>query len=144
MIFRTPYITAAISAIATLVIVIAVTAALKDDTTNGATVGTSTMAEPPLACEGYDPDWYLTLAGPDAQFTYGGRKLDVEVPQSSIAEGHDWPRAYTLLANSDTAIVVINQTSCTSGNRQWPVTAHILTQRGQSPILLTGCCTVAE
>lgn len=105
---------------------------------------TAALAEPPLSCEGHDPDWFLTLAGPESQLHYDKRKTDFKVPQSNVAEGHDWPRAYTLVSDFDTAIVVVNEASCHLGNTSWPITAHILTQRGQTPILLTGCCTVAE
>lgn len=103
----------------------------------------SAQADPPLACEGYDPDWFLTLAGPVAQLRYL-RKTDFEIPQHSVAEGKDWPRAYTLVAEFDTAIVLIDKDDCKLGDQTWPIKAHVLTQRGQTPILLSGCCTVAE
>lgn len=105
---------------------------------------TAASAEPPLSCEGNEPDWFLTLAGPEAQFRYDKRKTGFKIPQSNAAEGHDWPRAYTLVSDFDTAIVLINEATCMLGNTSWPNAAHILTQRGQTPILLTGCCTVAE
>ncbi len=103
----------------------------------------SALAEPPLSCEGHGPDWFLTLAGSHAQFNFR-RKTEFNIPQSSHAEGRNWPRAYTLIADFDTAIVVVNESACALGDSQWPITAHVLTQRGQTPILLTGCCTVAE
>ena len=105
---------------------------------------TIAMAEPPLSCEGHDPDWFLTLAGPESQFRYDKRKTDFKIPQSNVAEGHDWPRAFTLVADFDTAIVLIDEATCLLNETSWPITAHVLTQRGQTPILLTGCCTVAE
>lgn len=108
-----------------------------------ALIATTAVAEPPLTCEGHDPDWFLTLAGPEAQFTFQ-RKNSFDIPQSSVAEGRNWPRAYTLIAEFDTAIVVVNEVQCDLEGRTWPITAHVLTQRGQHPILLTGCCTVAE
>ena len=116
---------------------------LKRTTTAVLLATSAVQAEPPLACEGYEPDWFLTLAGPVAQLRYL-RKTDFDIPQSTTAEGRDWPRAYTLIAEFDTAIVVINETACILGDQTWPITAHVLTQRGQTPILLTGCCTVAE
>ena len=44
------------------------------------------------------------------------------------------------MAEFDTAIVVVNEATCDLEGRPWPLTANILTQRGQTPILLTGCC----
>ncbi|MFV2052744.1 hypothetical protein [Aliiroseovarius sp. YM-037] len=105
------------------------------------------MAEaelPPLACEGAAPDWTLTLAGPVAQLTIE-RPIDMTVPQSSVAEGADWPRALTLVGDRDTAIVILDEEMCSTAHAKgFPIEAHILTQRGTTPILLTGCCTVAE
>ena len=106
-------------------------------------LGTVAQAEPPLSCEGIDPDWYLTLAGTTATLDYL-RKNTFDIPQTNAAEGRDWPRAYTLIAEFDTAIVLVNEATCDLDGRPWPLTANILTQRGQTPILLTGCCTVAE
>ena len=105
------------------------------------------MAEaelPPLACEGAAPDWTLTLAGPVAQLTIE-QPIDMTVPQSSVAEGADWPRALTLVGDRDTAIVILDEETCSTAQvKDFPIEAHILTQRGTTPILLTGCCTVAE
>ena len=100
-------------------------------------------ADAPLTCEGLGPEWDLTLAGTTARFTYQ-RSNTFDVPQSSVAEGHDWPRAYTLIAEFDTAILLVDKATCALGADTWPFTAHVLTQRGQTPILLTGCCAVAE
>ena len=105
--------------------------------------GAPALASPPLACDGERPEWHLTLAGPVARFEYL-RSNDFEIPQSSTAEGRDWPRAYTLIADFDTAIVLVDEKPCMLGGQDWPLPAHVLTQRGQEPILLTGCCTVAE
>lgn len=99
---------------------------------------------PPLACEGAAPDWTLTIAGPVARLTIE-RPLDMTVPQSSVAEGADWPRALTLVGDRDTAIVILDEEACSTAHaKDFPIEAHILTQRGTTPILLTGCCTVAE
>ncbi|MCP9482066.1 hypothetical protein NNA36_08850 [Shimia sp. CNT1-13L.2] len=100
-------------------------------------------ADAPLTCEGVGPDWDLTLAEDSASFTFQ-RSDRFDVPQSSIAEGHDWPRAYTLIAEFDTAILLVDKATCALGADTWPFKAHVLTQRGQTPILLTGCCAVAE
>ncbi|MDO6798223.1 hypothetical protein [Shimia thalassica] len=109
-----------------------------------ALAASAAQAEPPLACEGHDPEWYLTLAGPVAQFRFHKRKTDFDIPHSTVAQGRDWPRAYTLISSFDTAIVVTNETACSLGDTNWPISVHVLTQRDTTPILLTGCCTVAE
>lgn len=106
-------------------------------------IATVASADLPLSCEGRGPDWQLALAGDSASFTFQ-RSDRFDVPQSSIAEGHDWPRAYTLIAEFDTAILLVDKATCALGADTWPFTAHVLTQRGQTPILLTGCCAVAE
>ncbi|WP_204114372.1 hypothetical protein [Shimia biformata] len=101
-------------------------------------------ADLPLACEGSNPDWYLTYAGPVAVLDFG-RKTQFDIPQRSVAEGRaDWPRAYTLIAEADTAILLVDEVACETPHGRFPIRAHVLTQRGQTPILLTGCCTVAE
>lgn len=109
-------------------------------------VTTPMRAEPldfPLACEGSDPDWYLSTGGTVATFDFG-RRGTFDIRQSSHAEGRDWPRAYTLIAEFDTAILVLDEGTCQTAHGSFPIRAHVLTQRGETPILLTGCCTVAE
>ncbi len=94
---------------------------------------------PSLACQGAAPDWMLTIAGGTAQFTFQ-RQSDMTIPHQTSAEGQDWPKALTLISRNDTAIVIIDNRACNEA----PYTAEVLTQRGQTPILLTGCCTAIE
>ncbi len=94
---------------------------------------------PPLACHGDTPDWALTLAEETAQFTFQ-RESQMTIPHQTSAEGRDWPKAVTLISRNDTAIVIIDNLACNEA----PYTVHVLTQRGQTPILLTGCCTAME
>ncbi|WP_298357444.1 hypothetical protein [uncultured Litoreibacter sp.] len=100
---------------------------------------------PPLACEGDTPDWQLGLYGETAQFTYNGKALDMTVPQITHAESADFPKALTLLAARDTAILILNKRRCDSNFvTAFPFEVNILTQKGETPVILTGCCTVAE
>ncbi|WP_372884759.1 hypothetical protein [Shimia sp.] len=101
------------------------------------------MAGPPLKCSGTDPDWTLTLGASEARFDYL-RRTRFQVPQSSRAEGRDWPRAYTLIADFDSAILLVDRAPCDGGPTAAPYAAHVLTQRGQTPILLTGCCRTQQ
>ena len=92
-------------------------------------------------CAGENPNWDLTLSGSEARFAYDHRDTNFDVPLTTTAENRNWPRAYTLIAEADTAIVLLEQAICSDGDTH---RAHVLTQRGQTPILLTGCCRVAE
>ena len=87
-------------------------------------------------CEGTDPDWTLTLHEDIATLNFQ-RRSEMTIPHQTAAEGRDWPRAMTLISRNDTAIVIIDQQSCGSV----AYSAQVLTQRGETPILLTGCCT---
>lgn len=104
---------------------------------------------PPLTCEGRGPEWKLDILSDDlARFQFAGRDTQFDIPQKSRAEGEggprNWPQAFTLVARNDTAILVLNEESCTLENDRFPLSLHVLTQRGTTPILLTGCCAVAE
>jgi len=83
-----------------------------------------------------DPDWSLSYDGSFAKFTFGGRTSQMEVPQKSTVEGGDWPRAATLIAPRDSAIILIHKRQCEDGDHEM----QVLTQRGQTPLLLSGCC----
>ncbi len=93
---------------------------------------------PPLVCSGNAPNWTLSLADDTARFDFQ-RQSDMTIPHRTTAEGQDWPRAITLISRYDTAIVIIDQRQCGTA----PYTAEVLTQRGETPILLTGCCAAA-
>lgn len=108
---------------------------------------TGALAEdalPPLACEGSKPDWQLLLHADSARFTFG-KTLDMTIPQRTQVENAPFPKALTLLAHRDTAIVILNERRCdTEHATAFPIEANILTQKGEEPVILRGCCTVAE
>ena len=93
-----------------------------------------------LSCTGSNPEWTLDYDGSSAQFDFAGRKSDMEVPQKSTALGAEWPRAATLIAPRDSAIILYEPSQCDGED----IKMHILTRRGESPILLTGCCSIQD
>ena len=102
---------------------------------------TFSMAEDAVfQCFGNEPDWSLTLEPKQAYFRFGGREGWLDIPQISTAEGAEWPKAMTIIGPRDSAIVLLNDNECGSS----PFEAHVLTQRGETPILLTGCCVVDD
>ena len=90
-------------------------------------------------CAGQSPEWQLELDLASARVQFP-TTTQMEVMLSTPAEGKDWPIAYTLVGERDTAIALLERETCGSDE----IRAHILTQRGQTPILLTGCCKVRE
>ncbi len=93
-----------------------------------------------LFCSGSDPDWQLSYSETSAEFSYDGRTQTMEIPQRSTAEGTEWPQAATLIAPRDSAIIILNKRQCGLGTHEM----HVLTQRGETPLLLTGCCQATE
>ena len=91
-----------------------------------------------LECSGSNPEWQLTIAGDEAEFAFADRASKLDIPQRSTAEGANWPVAMTIVGPRDSAIVLLDQKACEAGD----IAAHVMTQRGQTPILLTGCCEV--
>ncbi|MEM6276566.1 MAG: hypothetical protein AAF714_06415 [Pseudomonadota bacterium] len=79
--------------------------------------------------------WSLDLLGEQAEFTFPAA-TQLDVPHTAQAEGADWPRALTLIGDRDTGILILHDRECEGGSHE----AQMLTQRGQTPILLTGCC----
>lgn len=97
----------------------------------------------PMECAGTSPDWTLSATNEAATFTFG-RASQMTQMLETLAEGADWPRAYTYVGRGDSAIVMVERQSCESDDETGPLTARVLTQRGQTPVLLTGCCTLLE
>ena len=89
-----------------------------------------------LDCAGSNPEWQLTIAGEQAEFAFADRASKLDIPQRSTAEGANWPVAMTIVGPRDSAIVLLDQKACGTED----IAAHVMTQRGQTPILLTGCC----
>ncbi|RVT84211.1 hypothetical protein DXV76_11010 [Rhodobacteraceae bacterium CCMM004] len=92
-----------------------------------------------VVCLGTAPNWSLRITGDTARLRTT-REIDFDIPHRARAEGRDWPRALTLIGLRDSAVVVLDRLQCDAH----PVTAHVLTQRGTTPILLTGCCEVVR
>ena len=91
-------------------------------------------------CNGASPDWSLTLQGETARFVFPA-PTDMDVMLETLAEGQNWPRAFTLIGDRDTAILLIEEEICVDPqSAEQPYRAHVMTQRGQTPILLIGCC----
>lgn len=93
-------------------------------------------ALPPLRCQGAGPEWSLELRGDTAAFSFPA-PTRMDIPHRARAEGRDWPRALTLIGPRDSAIVLLHDLPCVDGDG---FDVQVLTQRGQTPILLTGCC----
>lgn len=84
-----------------------------------------------FTCQGTDPEWELSVSGDAATFDYR-RTSDMTLMLTTLPDGQDWPRAYTFIGRGDSAIAIIE------GGENHP--ARILTQRGETPVLLTGIC----
>ena len=87
-------------------------------------------------CTGVAPDWTLKLTAQEADFAFLDRRSTMQIPQQSGAEGAEWPVAFTLIGSRDSAILILDQTRCGAFDFE----ALVLTQRGETPILLKGCC----
>ncbi|MEM6727741.1 MAG: hypothetical protein AAF618_04515 [Pseudomonadota bacterium] len=96
-------------------------------------VVSSTASAQSFACRG--ATWTLDIGGLQARFVFPS-PTQMDIPSVVVAEGADWPRAYTLIGDRDTAIVLIHDRACEGGTHE----TQVFTQRGQSPILLSGCC----
>ena len=97
----------------------------------------------PLACGGTNPDWTLTATETGARFDFQ-RVSELQQMLETQAEGADWPRALTFIGRGDSAIVILEDRVCETEAASGPYTARILTQRGETPILLTGCCEMPQ
>jgi len=93
------------------------------------------MADPPaLTCAGNTDDWTLTLDDESVSFDFLDRASLMQVMQRSTAEGAEWPVAMTVVGPRDSAIVIVEPPHAGS----YPI--RVLTQRGETPILLAGQC----
>lgn len=90
-------------------------------------------------CHGSAPDWDLVTTPEGATFDFQF-PLDLTLALSTLATGAEWPRAYTFIGRGGSAIVIVEQQMC--GDQSYA--ARVLTQRGETPLLLTGCCTVFD
>ena len=90
-------------------------------------------------CEGFAPDW--RLEGPDDALTLTWLgETTFSLRHSAHAEDGSPVTAMTLLADRDTALLITRAQSCRVRSANWPIAATLLTQRQQTPVVLTGCC----
>jgi hypothetical protein len=93
------------------------------------------------ACAGSNPDWTLDITGTTASFSFVNAD-SLDIPHISTAKDRDWPKALTLLGGRDTAIVILNKHLCSTAQiTNYPIEANVLTQKAETPVILTGCCT---
>lgn len=92
-----------------------------------------------LTCAGFSPDWTLLIDNDTATLTRA-KETTFDIPHFTRAQGRDWPLALSLIADFDTAIAVIDKTTCSQNNDGHLYSVDILTQQSGNAILLTGCC----
>lgn len=95
-----------------------------------------------LSCSGDNPHWSLTVSGESGVFELT-QPVTMDIPLVTKAERRDWPRAYSLIGDRDTVIAVVDRDACVLRGQDFDLSADILTQRGSTAIVLTGCCAVA-
>ena len=96
-----------------------------------------------LSCAGILPDWTLATTQDRAVFELD-RVSNLQIMQDSTALNDTSTRAMTLIAPRDTAILVITQGPCQLQDQAMTARATLLTQRGESPIVLSGCCATTD
>ncbi|MCF2870733.1 hypothetical protein L0664_06610 [Octadecabacter sp. G9-8] len=90
----------------------------------------------PFLCEGADPAWSMTITEDGTLFETATKSdVDLDIAWETRTEGADWPRALTLIGRGSSAIVIVEPPQDTT----FPV--RILTQDGETPLLLVGSCT---
>jgi len=92
---------------------------------------------------GEHPNWPLWFDEAQGEFTFPSPAA-MDVVQRNAAENRHWTRALTLICVRDTAIVLVEPLAFWLEGKDDPTHALGLTQRGQTPILLTGCCGTPE
>lgn len=101
-------------------------------------LATSAVAQTaaPAVCSGTNPDWTLDIR-PDGATLDFVRVSELTLALSTTpADGSDWPQAYTFIGRGDSAIVIREAPQNDGGGD-----ARVLTQRGETPLLLVGTCT---
>lgn len=98
---------------------------------------------PPLTCFGSEPEWKLSLTQDSAQMKFVFDTV-LDIPLITTPDGRTNPRAFTLIGETDTAILLLNERVCRAEGESHPYEAHVLTQRNQTPVLLVGCCVVTQ
>jgi len=104
--------------------------------------GTPALAlDDPLICTGSDPDWSLSMDGDAARFDFI-YESDLNLMLETRAEGAPDIAALTLIGRGDSAIVLLDPAACPDPDAAYG--ARLLTQRGETPLLLVGCCYSAR
>ncbi|MBT0956789.1 hypothetical protein IV417_05290 [Alphaproteobacteria bacterium KMM 3653] len=97
-----------------------------------------------MLCSG--AGWRLEITGDAARFAFLSDSA-MTIPLTTYAEGTvegiGYPRALTLIGETDTAIALLHRRACPEPQGDAPIEAQVLTQRLQTPVLLTGCCRAA-
>jgi hypothetical protein len=92
-----------------------------------------------MMCNGQNPAWTLRIEDDTAVLNHV-INTQMNLMLSTVAKGQLTPVALTFVGDRDTAIVVVHDRICGTALYE----AQVLTQRGQTPILLTGCCEVTK
>lgn len=93
-----------------------------------------------FSCTGNTSGWELQINGDAASFSISPEEEFV-IPQISTTDDGAWPRAYTLIGGRDTAILVLHERMCSNDRvTNGPYEATVLTQQGETPVILSGCC----
>lgn len=90
-----------------------------------------------LTCSGQDPTWAITTTQTQATFVFDPMS-EMDIMQDDVALHADHTRAMTLVGPRDSGILITTTSTCNDLELQ----RTYLTQRGESPIILSGCCTV--
>lgn len=106
------------------------------------------QAEPTgYQCGGTEPFWDLRVDGETAALRRMGRPtVEFGIPHKAVAEGRNWPIAYSLIGDFGTAVAVIRPAVCSDGmsDIEYPFVLDLLTQDGTRAIVLTGCCLAGK
>ncbi|KAG1655730.1 Envelope biogenesis factor ElyC [Nymphon striatum] len=103
---------------------------------NRAGVSWNLLGRESIAICGADPDWAMSITEDGTLFEYGQAvDTELDIAWETPAEGAAWPRVLTLLGRGTSAIVILEQPR----DATYPI--RILTQRGETPLLLVGGCS---
>ncbi|MBU2993330.1 hypothetical protein Q4555_00945 [Octadecabacter sp. 1_MG-2023] len=88
----------------------------------------------PMICAGPDDEWSLKIDQDTAEFSYLFTS-NMDIPLQTRPRDAQWPVALTLIGRGDSAIAIITPEQC---DGSFGIT--VLTQRGETPLMLVGCC----
>ena len=90
----------------------------------------------PLHCFGTAPNWAVELGQETARVQLRERVGTYQLRLTTPAKNDPETTAYTLIGDTDTAILIAHPGQCNTLSIQ----AHLLTQDRNEAILLSGCC----